>query len=104
MQKTVDKQIQDEFARAHAVRRGLFLRFCETDEYLSRLRADFIREDVRDVGFLAELNVQRLRFCRADEDKRYVPVGEDGRGDGRIGKTRRWAPREIRYFYLCHSI
>ena len=54
MQKSVDKQIQHEFALAHLMHRGLFCRFVKADEYLAMLLAERVGEDVWYVGFLAE--------------------------------------------------
>ena len=102
MQESVDKQIQHEFPLAHAMQRSLFRRFVETDEYFSGLLAERVGEDVWNVGFVAEPDVEFLRLFGADEDERHLPVGKDGRGDDRIGKTRRFAPREIGYFNSCH--
>jgi|GEM_PF-5322490 hypothetical protein len=74
MQQSVDKQIQDELAFAHAMCRCLSRCFSETDyDFAVSLTSD-IREHVRDVVLTAKLLVEGTRFRGADKGERHFPA------------------------------
>ncbi len=88
MQQCVDKQIQDEPARTHAVCKGLFFGFAKTNNNFTVALAKSIGKDVWHVSRAAQLFIQRPRFQRTDEDEGDVPAGKRFFRDRRVGKTR----------------
>jgi hypothetical protein len=65
----VDKKIEDEYALLHVMLGCLSGGLFETDEHLAASLADFVREHVRHIGFVAQLLIESLRAARADKDQ-----------------------------------
>lgn len=82
MQECVDKQKESEDALIHMMRRSLPRSFFEADEYLAILLAGSIRQDVRNIGLIAQLHIELLGTRRSDEDKGYIPPRENRCSNG----------------------
>lgn len=105
MERAVDKKIQHKFVETHIVARRLTLRFACADDHFATVPAEFRRENIRDVGLVAQALVECSRAALADKHERNIVVRKDffhDAGETR-NRSRYGGAGEIAYRNARHS-